>query len=384
MKRIIVAAAADVSAFNAIPVHLAGVCGALKAQGCDVTLVVPRPPGNRPPAVDYVAAGIRLCLVPSISQFGLKNATNLPVLLAVLLALKLQGRADAFYLRFTVGTFFIAHLLRLLGARVITEHNGWMADEVRQFGGGRALMAFARWCQLRDVAAASASRAVSESVSAALVANGADPEKIFVADNATDLSRFRPLQRNAALAESGLPGDNVFTLGLLANLTRWQGAHIAVEAMQHLPDCRLVIAGDGPEMGTLKALVRQFSVADRVLFLGAVPVGRANAVTNCFDLALIPFPSDRPAGAPIKLRDYCAAGRPVLASDEVQNRREAKPDWARLFRADDPADLARKVRELKDAPEVLAQMGASARLWAEKQFSWDKTAQLILARFERS
>ena len=384
MKRILVAASADISAFNAIPVHLAGVCGALAAQGYAVDLIAPRPREGRPPALDFEAAGIRLRLVPSLSRFGLPNAANLLVVFPVLLAAALAKRARVFYVRFTVGSFLVVGALRLAGATVVSEHNGWMADEVRQLGGGPAVIAFARWCQVRDAALASAVRVVSESLRDRLIAAGADGGKVFVAGNGTDVRRFRPLPRVQALAEAGLPADGVFTIGLIANLTRWQGGHIAVASMTRLPEYRLMVVGGGPELESLKALARKLDVAGRVLFLGPVPVERANAAMNCFDVALAPFPADRPATSPLKLRDYAAAGRPVLASDLPQNRADADRSWARFFRADDADDLARQVRALQAAPETLAAMSVAARRWAEDHLSWDATARAIIARLEDS
>ena len=48
----------------------------------------------------------------------------------------------------------------------------------------------------------------------------------------------------------------------------WKGGELAVRTMTHLPDHRLIICGDGPDLSRLRRLAARHGVADRVEFRG--------------------------------------------------------------------------------------------------------------------
>ncbi len=65
---------------------------------------------------------------------------------------------------------------------------------------------------------------------------------------------------------------------------------------------------------------------------------------------------------PIKVIEYMAAGKPVIVS-RIGGMSELIEDGKTglLFRADDPADLAAKIRLIRDDPARASRIGAEAR-----------------------
>jgi glycosyltransferase involved in cell wall biosynthesis len=51
----------------------------------------------------------------------------------------------------------------------------------------------------------------------------------------------------------------------------WKGVDLAVGAMAHLPDWRLVICGAGPDAGRIRRRAAELGVTDRTIFTGWLP-----------------------------------------------------------------------------------------------------------------
>src|SRR5262249_18417827 len=84
--------------------------------------------------------------------------------------------------------------------------------------------------------------------------------------------------------------------------------------------------------------------------------------------------------SPLKLAEYFAAGLAVVAP-----RAGALPEQLRdgvdavLVRPGDPDELGRELRRLRDDPGLRARIGAAARSAAGDRWSWDRSAERVLA-----
>ena len=208
---------------------------------------------------------------------------------------------------------------------------------------------------------------------------------MFVVGNGTNVDEFRPVHRDQALIEMEIIPDRIW-LGFIGILVRWQGVDTAIAALAHfddMPELGLIIAGDGPDRPRLEQLVGDLHLGDRVLFLGKIERNRANLVINSFDLALAPFTRQRNEEiglSALKLRDYAAAGRVVVAADVPGVRELAGNKWLVLHQPGNPEDLAAVIRALLASREDWAERARLARAYAEQHFDWDRLASQILDR----
>jgi glycosyltransferase involved in cell wall biosynthesis len=87
--------------------------------------------------------------------------------------------------------------------------------------------------------------------------------------------------------------------------------------------------------------------------------------------------------SPLKLYEYLAAGRPIVASD-VPAVREVVADGttAILVPPDDPQALADGIARLLAAPVIAERIGAAGRAWVRGR-TWDARAAAILAFVRR-
>ncbi|MCR5413522.1 MAG: glycosyltransferase [Kiritimatiellae bacterium] len=100
---------------------------------------------------------------------------------------------------------------------------------------------------------------------------------------------------------------------------------------------RTLFVGAGPTFGAMKRLAESLGVSDLVEFAGEIP--DAGAYMACARTLVAP---SRWEGLPYLLLEAEIRQQPVIASDCPGNRDVAEHcPWCRLFRTDDPADLAR-------------------------------------------
>ena len=154
-----------------------------------------------------------------------------------------------------------------------------------------------------------ASVTVCEDLRRRLIALGAPAERTLVLRNGVDLELFRPRDRARARAALGAEG---FILLCVGSLIERKGHDLVIEALTQLPDCTLVIAGDGPRRAELEALARRVGAQDRVRFLGETPHADLPDLYAAADVLLLP--SSREGWANVLL-EAMACGTPVVATD---------------------------------------------------------------------
>lgn len=118
--------------------------------------------------------------------------------------------------------------------------------------------------------------------------------------------------------ELGLPEDSSILILQGSGINIHRGAEEAVEAMQFLDGCMLLVAGSGDVIPILKKMVDELGIADRVKFLPRQAYSSLMAYTANADLGLS-LDKDTSLNyrfsLPNKLFDYIQAGIPVVCSD---------------------------------------------------------------------
>lgn len=148
---------------------------------------------------------------------------------------------------------------------------------------------------------------------------GVDASKIHVVYNALPSQPDVP-DTQAEIRQS-LGWDDRPTLLIVARLHPWKGIDHILTALQSMPDVRLVIAGDGPDLQRLQSLAE--SILDQVTFLGQVPHEDIFRLMRASDgLALY----SSYEGLSHTILESLQVGTPVLASDKGGNPEVVKDD----------------------------------------------------------
>jgi glycosyltransferase involved in cell wall biosynthesis len=170
---------------------------------------------------------------------------------------------------------------------------------------------------------------------------------------------------------------NVPVVGTVCVLRPQKALDTMLDAFSRLrvgfPDCRLVIAGDGPERGRLEARAHALGLDEAALFLGDrndVP-----DVLAAFDVFAL---SSDFEGTPLAVIEAMGAGVPVVATD-VGGLPDLIDDGVhgRLVPARAPEALARVIREILSDPGLGTRLGAAARERQEREFAIEASVSRV-------
>jgi glycogen synthase len=221
---------------------------------------------------------------------------------------------------------------------------------------------------------------------------GVAPERLFYAPSVGDAGKFHPDNDSGDVRERyGLTGHKV--LLYCGNLMTSNGVKVEVilHTLQLLlerdPDFRLLVLGDGDLLsvdghpGALPELAQRLGIADRVSFAGAVPYAEVPRHLAAADLCLALFPVNliTMTKSPLKVYEYLAAGKPVLARD-VGEMSHCVLDGVngRLVYSDDPQEYADKIVSVFADDAHRTEMGRNARRTIEERFLWSNSASEVL------
>ncbi|MEN3009813.1 MAG: glycosyltransferase family 4 protein, partial [Candidatus Bipolaricaulaceae bacterium] len=169
-------------------------------------------------------------------------------------------------------------------------------------------------------------------------------------------------------------------VGFVGSLSRWHGVTFLLDALRELLNFqsvqwRLQIVGYGEEYKRLCAQAHQLGVSPFVEWLGALPHEQAFERIAQFDIAVLPH--TLPTGAPMKLFEYAALARPVIAPDFPNLRAWFTNDELCFIKPEDPQALADAILSLCKAPKEAQEMGLRAQARVA-EYTWEKIVQRIL------
>ena len=163
-----------------------------------------------------------------------------------------------------------------------------------------------------------------------------------------------------------------------------RGVDWAIDALEYLPQCRLVVAGKGDLLAQMKDYAASKPWADRILFLGLVPPNDLPSLMQQADVGLVMLEDmglSYHYALPNRIGDFVAAGVPMVVSDlpemaAVIRRFGVGEVIDRLQGADDNA----KAKALASAVEkVLAREWTDADFAeARKDMNWNIEKQKLI------
>jgi glycosyltransferase involved in cell wall biosynthesis len=182
----------------------------------------------------------------------------------------------------------------------------------------------------------------------------------------------------AAWADAGRPP----VVGYAGHLYPWKGVDVLLRALERLPDVHGVIVGGlavDPDLARLQELARMHAPG-RVMFAGHVAPQRVADLLRAADVLVIPNPPGQVSDAytsPLKLFEYMASGRPVVASDLPALREILVDGDNALLVEPGNADLlgAALRRVLND--HALATRLAARAFETVQAYSWDRRAERL-------
>lgn len=272
-----------------------------------------------------------------------------------------EAAPDILYERYNL--FFLAGLWqRALTKRpLILEVNSPLLAE-RTKHGGLALKPLARWTEQAVWRAADALLPVTEALAEDLRRAGVPDTKITVIPNGVSAPFLAPADP-APLRERFRLGQKT-VLGFSGFVRDWHGVDLVLDFMAARPSTalHLLLVGEGPAVPDLKAQAERLNLSEHFTVTGTVQREAMPAHLACFDVALQPRVTAY--ASPLKLFEYMAQGRAVIAPDQA-NIREVMTDGQTglLFAPEDRHDFFEKLEKMIADQALRTHLGAGARDW---------------------
>lgn len=381
-------------------VHLRSICTALGRAGCDVVLHCNRIGGD----LQQTKAFSRQCIehripdglkrlqrdlrgfygaelrIPAETRQAMINKSVLPELVKawelerpdfVLERLSLMGVAG---LR-ACQSLAICHAL---------EVNALMSDEARAF---RSLNDYeaARRAEDEVIRSTDYIFCVSAELKRIIIERGAEANRVQILPNGYDQALFRP--RSAVALRRKLKIADHFTIGMVGSLKSWHGVALMLESMLSWPPCKkmaLLIVGQGPESARIAAF-RDKHPELLLVQVGAVPHTEIPKYIAACDVCAAPYESDDSFYfSPLKVYEYLAMGKPVIASDQGQIRDIIQHEQTGLlYKAGSISEFTAAVERLRRSPKLRQRLELNAK-HSVKNNTWEKNARRICAAVEEA
>jgi glycosyltransferase involved in cell wall biosynthesis len=223
--------------------------------------------------------------------------------------------------------------------------------------------------------------AITEGLKRFYINKGVEEERILVAPDSVDIEQFDiDISKDDARKKLGLPLEDNIVL-YTGHLYDWKGAHVLAKATQYsaVETQAVFVGGTDKDIHDFK---KRFGHSKAVLILGKKPYDQIPIYLKAADVLVLPNSPVNDISSlytsPMKLFEYMASGRPIVASDLPSIREILNGSNAVLVAPDDPQQLAEGIlKVLEDEP---FSQRISARSYEDsKQYTWKKRALSIIS-----
>jgi glycosyltransferase involved in cell wall biosynthesis len=373
-------------------VHIHGMCAGFRARGYDVGLVGPADEktvsqGSRANHSTSLARRMQRWVseyAPEAAFEFAEMAYNIPARKALQAAL-MGGKPEFIYERYAIFATAGSRMARELDVPHVLEIN-YTAQTPLLRKRSALLKPWAIAKDRRIFRDAAVLVAVSSYLRDHLIRDyGIPAERVVMTPNAADPQRFDP-QVAPITAVHGQSLEGRFVIGFVGTFAPWHGLDLLCDAFERIatihPQACLVLVGNGPQRDAIAARAARSGLQSRVLFTGDVPNVQLAPYVARFDAAVLPDTNEY--GSPMKLFEYLAMGRPVVAPDYgpvrdvVENRENGL-----IFARRDPGSLAAALGALLDNPALRQNLGLAGRRTILERRTWLHNVDIVLEAVRR-
>ena len=146
-----------------------------------------------------------------------------------------------------------------------------------------------------------------------------------------------------------------------------------VKALSEVPDCCLIIIGDGEQLQELEALAETLQI--KAIFSGIVPHSRIPDAINCAEIFILPSLYE---GHPKALIEAMACGKPVIGSDAPGIRELIVHGETGLLCHPDIESIREAIQRLLSDRKLQEHLGQNASHYVLKHFDLKRVEELEL------
>lgn len=284
------------------------------------------------------------------------------------------------------GGYFAA---RALGIPWVIELNGNILEELAEMGVDMSAAQrhvghlVTRWAYR----AADHVVVVSDALKREVVEKLGVPEsRVSVVLNGVDLDLFAQAHDTEGMRRR-LNLDEGPIVAFVGTFQPWHGVHLLAEAFhsvrQRVPNAQLVMVGEGPGRQDIQESLTASGDIARVRLTGRMPQVDVAAVLACADVLAAPhaYAEGTIVGTPLKILEYMAAGRAIVASTAPIHELVQHGVSGHRVAPGDGQALADGILALLEDDGLRGRYGREAGRLAQT-YSWASVAQRLRVLFE--
>lgn len=198
--------------------------------------------------------------------------------------------------------------------------------------------------------------------------NAIDPDKLVI----------DPRRVIAIKDRYGLEGSTV--LGFVGSVLKWHRVDLLIRACHQLRQeahpVKVLIVGMSRLIPELKALSQQLGISEAVLFVGRVPHEDVFNFVEAMDITVLP--DNLWYQSPVKVFEYGAMGKPIIAPDNETVRDLIKHEEEGLLVKPSIEDLTASIQKLSNTPEYARVMAETFQAKVLQEFKWSRNVERVL------
>ncbi len=231
--------------------------------------------------------------------------------------------------------------------------------------------------------AADAVITVSEEHRELFLRQGLPPAKVHFVGNTVDYESYLEMTIDPEIVARYQPW---YVLEYLGKFGPERDLETAIRGLRllraEIPNIRLLLVGDGPNVAELQRCAREEGVEDLVEITGWVPFDQTASYIQACGICIVPQPSNPfiDNTIPHKIFQYMALEKPVICSDaRALVRIVTESRCGEVFASRSAEDFARAVLKVfrSDFP-----YGANGRLAVEQKYNWKRSSQTLIALYD--
>jgi glycosyltransferase involved in cell wall biosynthesis len=287
--------------------------------------------------------------------------------------------------------FFVAITMfyKLFGKKFVYDHHDLAPDMYQALYGkeyNRLVYGVLRFFERLSLRQADHVIATNQSYKRLEMERGGVPEaQITVVRNGPNLARMRLVD-----PDPGLRSKARTIIGYVGDMGDHDGVDYLLRALHHLAfdlgrtDFYCVIIGVGNAWEDLKVQAQVLQLTPYVWFTGWVSEEDLLRYLSTADICVDPDPknsfTDR--SSMIKMSEYMALGKPIVAFDLTEHRATAQGACLYAY-PNDEMDFARRLVGLMDDPARRQAMGELGRRRVETELAWHHAVPHLLGAYEK-
>lgn len=277
---------------------------------------------------------------------------------------------------------------KLVGKRIIYDQHDLCPDLcAAKFANVPPLISgVLRWLERQSYTLADHVITTNESYRQIAITRGRIPEsKITIVRNGPELQDF------SCEIDSGLRSRSANLLLYTGRISVQDGLDVLCRILQELryemgrKEFCCVVMGDGDALPRVKDLAKKAGLIENICFTGWIDDSTTYfRYLNTADICVSPEMSNgyNDRSTFIKVMEYMAAGKPIVAFDLAETRFTAR-ESALYARANDERDFAHKLAELMDNVALRRTMGEYGRVRIQEELDWQYAVPKLFGAYRQ-